>query len=535
MRRLLVFVFLVFTVLLPLSGCGNREDFSVPTGFQGQTSSALTGNIVTVRFGTVLPRTSEVLAQAVSVPPGTLSVCVQSVDSEGNVVPFTGAKLTAVYSNGPETLTVGAGNRADFQLFESAQGVRIDVGTQAPHSALILVFKGDDGNIKPEATVTGISVIKDASGTIDNPDIVTLGGTKVLLSLKPSTVSLFVQGQEQLDALLDGKPVSAFYSSANPAVATVDSNGKVTGVAVGETQIKAALGSFFSATANVTVTAPPQPVVGSNIQVLDTNSIKSYPYFDMDTDVAPSSTVTLPADGKKLTKDTANNQFYISTLTTPTPSIQVVGPADNPTSVTRSLSLAASAQPSGLGINVTSDTLFVAVAPGQINAYDNANGRTDLTTPSRTIKVSGTSGVYEDIVLFDGLIFGGQGFKIDVLDAGRDDATAAPPNGSIDLGIGNFVQGLTFNGQELLVATTNGVLGYTNPQLGAGATQSRNLASGTLTGQVFVFNTDLFVFVFSPTMELRRYPLNANGSDSPTATLSGAITNFGNVFDFLAQ
>lgn len=95
------------------------------------------------------------------------------------------------------------------------------------------------------------------------------GGTLASLALSPTSGTVPVGGSFQLTATpkdaagnaLSGLPAPTFVSS-DPAKATVDGNGLVTGLAAGAVTIRATLtagGATHTATADLTVTAPPPP------------------------------------------------------------------------------------------------------------------------------------------------------------------------------------------------------------------------------------------------------------------------------------
>ena len=57
------------------------------------------------------------------------------------------------------------------------------------------------------------------------------------ITVSPESLSLTVGKSEQLSVVVSPKEVAVTYQSKNPTIATVDAQGAVTGVAVGETVV----------------------------------------------------------------------------------------------------------------------------------------------------------------------------------------------------------------------------------------------------------------------------------------------------------
>lgn len=93
--------------------------------------------------------------------------------------------------------------------------------------------------------------------TGDQPIVVTLGSFTITVT--PSSPAVAINGTKQLDVAItdwNGVPTTGTVSWAtqNPGIATVDSNGLVTGVGVGSTKIAA---TFHGATGTATVGVTP--------------------------------------------------------------------------------------------------------------------------------------------------------------------------------------------------------------------------------------------------------------------------------------
>lgn len=77
------------------------------------------------------------------------------------------------------------------------------------------------------------------------------------ITVSPESLSLIVGKSEQLTVVVSPKEVAVTYQSKNPAVATVDAQGLVTGVAIGETTVIVQAGE---ATKSVPVTVKEAPI-----------------------------------------------------------------------------------------------------------------------------------------------------------------------------------------------------------------------------------------------------------------------------------
>ena len=77
------------------------------------------------------------------------------------------------------------------------------------------------------------------------------------ITVSPESLSLIVGKSEQLSVVVSPKEVAVTYQSKNPAIATVDAQGLVTGVAVGETTVIVQAGE---ATKSVPVTVKEAPI-----------------------------------------------------------------------------------------------------------------------------------------------------------------------------------------------------------------------------------------------------------------------------------
>ena len=80
---------------------------------------------------------------------------------------------------------------------------------------------------------------------------------KTTITVSPESLSLIVGKSEQLSVVVSPKEVAVTYQSKNPAIATVDAQGLVTGVAVGETAVIVQAGE---ATKSVPVTVKEAPI-----------------------------------------------------------------------------------------------------------------------------------------------------------------------------------------------------------------------------------------------------------------------------------
>jgi hypothetical protein len=254
------------------TGCGSSFDDG-PTGqSNGNNPGGLTGEVVTVNFGTAtpLPR-AEVLGQEVqitSIPNGTSSICVESVDSAGNVVRLAGAiaeTIDTVTGQRSGIRSFGPGLSVNIVLPQSNDlGATIKVETQSPHSGLVITFKREN-NI-----ITGVVGIKDASGVINNPsgflihpdDQLADGRFPVFGDFGNRTL-LGVGAMEQFRVFygdsLNPDPEeltsACYFSSEDPSIVTVDANGKLTAVAPGTAEVFYALGSSIKGSTTVNVEA----------------------------------------------------------------------------------------------------------------------------------------------------------------------------------------------------------------------------------------------------------------------------------------
>lgn len=156
----------------------------------------------------------------------------------------------------PATLTLNVGASYDFEGIVLPVGAPQDLAWTSSDTAVATVHPvtGLVTGVAPgSATITAASVV---DGDVDATAALTVQAVPTSLTVLPASVSIDELDTEQLvpTVLPAGSPQAVTYLSANPAVATVDGSGLVTGVAAGTTSITVASASQPTVTAVVPVT-----------------------------------------------------------------------------------------------------------------------------------------------------------------------------------------------------------------------------------------------------------------------------------------
>jgi len=317
--------------VIELDGAGGQTDVTAQATLSSSNSGVATfsssapADLVAVARGTALISASLAISGGAPLTAQTL-VVVQGANQN----------VTVSVEIAPATLTLapGLGSRLAANATQG-DGSQLSVGAQADWSssdATICTVDNAQQKGFVSAVATGSCTITATYGGKSGTAAVTVSAlTPTALAVNPSTAQVAAGATAQLTAtatLSDGSAfdatASASWSSAAAGTASVQS-GLVTGVATGQTQIIAALGSL-TASAQITVTAatlqsisvaPPQSTLAAGlVQQLTATAV----YSDGSTaDATGSATWTSSAPAIAMLESTASDGSTGGTVLALTP------------------------------------------------------------------------------------------------------------------------------------------------------------------------------------------------------------------------
>ena len=181
--------------------------------------------------------------------------------------PFVQPNNVLAVAIAPATPTVQTGTPVNFTASATKGGNAVTINSATWTSSNTAVATVDASGVATTltkgTTTIGVSAVTD-QGTVSSTATLTVTAAPATITVSPTAWSLKVGATKQivptaLDA--DGQPAGTTYSysSANPAIASVNATGLFTGVAVGSTTITTTTANGLSATTTVTVT----PVTGN--------------------------------------------------------------------------------------------------------------------------------------------------------------------------------------------------------------------------------------------------------------------------------
>ncbi|MGI6710727.1 MAG: Ig-like domain-containing protein [Bacilli bacterium] len=237
------------------------------------------------------------------------------------------------------------------------------------------------------ATITATSIV---SASIKATHNITVTDPKSI-TLNPSSLALGVGSNQTIIATVVAASLtdkSVVWSSGNPAVATVDANGKVTAVAVGSTTIIAKLNADNStqAQATVTVTEAPLPVItisasSASIAAGTTKTLTATVTNTTNTAVTWTSSNTSVA--------TVNSSGVVSGVAAGSAVITATSVANNSVSATCAITVTAQLMPE-LTVSPTSGSIYVG-EPLQITATVTNVSNTAVTWTSSNTGIATVS------------------------------------------------------------------------------------------------------------------------------------------------
>ncbi|MDE2047192.1 MAG: Ig-like domain-containing protein [Betaproteobacteria bacterium] len=172
--------------------------------------------------------------------------------------PATLAKIVLT----PASVTVAPGTSTQLTAaVTDATGATITVPSLTWVSASPTIATVDATGKVSGVSAGSAQITASSSGVVSNAVSVTVSAPIVALALSPPNASVTVGGTAQFTATAkDGggnavTGLSTVWASSNPSVASIDAAGKLTGLAVGSTNVTAAAGGVTSAPVPVTVNA----------------------------------------------------------------------------------------------------------------------------------------------------------------------------------------------------------------------------------------------------------------------------------------
>ncbi len=163
----------------------------------------------------------------------------------------------------PATVTIGGGQTTTLTA-------TVDGGAGFPTTVTWRSSAANIASVSTTGVVSGvtpgvaiITVLSTADSTLRASTTVTVNAGIRTIAVAPTTASLFINGTQQVTPTIAadaGVEQTVTWRSANPAIATVNASGRVTGVAFGSTTIAAIATADTTRRATMTVTVIPRPI-----------------------------------------------------------------------------------------------------------------------------------------------------------------------------------------------------------------------------------------------------------------------------------
>ncbi len=327
---------------------------------------------------------------ALTAGSATVSAVVEGFTAQAAIsVRASSGLAVAKVSVAPSTATLAAGDTLRFRATLADATGQTLVGRLVSWTSTNTAVATVDANGLVRAVAAGNTIINAFSEGVSGAAQLTVTGPRpVTIEVTPTSSSLTLGSTIQLSASVkasDGSTLTGLpivWSSLQPAVATIDSNGLVTGLAIGTATIRAAAAGL-TGTANIFVAL--QPVASVTI-------LPAAPT------VAVGDTLILTAELKDGNGVTLTNRTVLWTTANP------------------AIATAAGTGPT------TNQANFVGVTPGTVDVSANAEGKTATVTatvvPKAALQV--TKVAASPVVSASDTIV----FRITVANGGPNDASA---------------------------------------------------------------------------------------------------------------
>ena len=211
----------------------------------GVATVSATGVVTAVAVGTVTIKATAVADAKVA---GSATITVAATRS-----------LTLA----PATVTIGGGQTTTLTA-------TVDGGTGFPTTVTWRSSATNIASVSTAGVVSGVSpgvaivtALSTADTTLRASTTVTVNPAIRTIAVAPATASIFINGTQQLVPTITadaGVEQAVTWRSTNPAVATVNASGLVTGVALGSTVIAAIATADTTRRATMTLTVVPRPI-----------------------------------------------------------------------------------------------------------------------------------------------------------------------------------------------------------------------------------------------------------------------------------
>jgi uncharacterized protein YjdB len=163
----------------------------------------------------------------------------------------------------PATVTIGGGQTATLTA-------TVDGGTGFPATVTWRSSATNIASVSTSGVVSGvapgvaiITALSTADTTLRASTTVTVNPAIRTIAVAPTAASIFINGTQQLTSTVTadaGVEQTVAWRSTNPAIASVNAAGLVTGVAFGSTTISAIATADTTRRATMTVTVTPRPI-----------------------------------------------------------------------------------------------------------------------------------------------------------------------------------------------------------------------------------------------------------------------------------
>ena len=321
----------------------NKSNVHIETGDLCYLNAYQNGQITSDVTWSVTYGNSTVNSQGVVVA-GTGMSTITATDSNGNkancnIYAYTTADSISMTDR---TININAGETSN-DSYCSVNGSDNDYIVEWSSDNADVVKVDQLGNLTPISLGAATITAKTLGGAVGKQKV-TVVNTATSLSL-PSSATVARGSQKAITATVSPDPTSSkiTWTSSNPGVASVDQNGNVTGVSIGQAVITAATDNGYSDTCTVTVNAPvtsmqfERPSVTIYKNDTDKLNLITDPADTTDTisySSSGSSYVSVSSDGTITSKSSARTVTITATASSGAKAYCTVTVIDQPVPVT---------------------------------------------------------------------------------------------------------------------------------------------------------------------------------------------------------